>query len=70
MDRQPVQSSSLASVGYDSDTSILEVEFRNGTTYQYHGVPQETWDWFISSTSMGQFFVARIRDAYPFARVA
>jgi hypothetical protein len=27
MDRQPVASSSLVSVGYDKDSSVLEVEF-------------------------------------------
>ena len=28
MERQPVDSSNLASVGYDSNSEVLEVEFR------------------------------------------
>ena len=39
MQRQPVESSSLASVGYEERTRTLEVEFHNGGVYQYLEVP-------------------------------
>jgi hypothetical protein len=39
MNRQPVASSNLSSVGYDADNQILEVAFHHGGIYQYYGVP-------------------------------
>ena len=37
MQRTPVDSTNLASVGYDADTKMLEVEFHGGSAYQYEG---------------------------------
>jgi hypothetical protein len=39
MHRQPVISSNLASVCYDSKSKTLEIEFLNGSVYQYSNVP-------------------------------
>lgn len=39
MDRETVQSSNIASVGYDLSSSTLEIEFKSGGIYQYSGVP-------------------------------
>ena len=39
MKRVPVSSSNLASVGYDPELRVLEVEFHNHTVYQYRNVP-------------------------------
>lgn len=36
MQRTPVTSSNLASVGYDTSHRILAVGFRNGSVYQYY----------------------------------
>jgi KTSC domain len=38
MIRKPVISSNLSSVGYDSETNTLEIEFSNFTIYQFFGV--------------------------------
>jgi hypothetical protein len=38
-----VQSSHLVSMDYDSDTEILEIEFHDGSTYQYEAVPKSVW---------------------------
>jgi hypothetical protein len=40
MNRISVNSSDLASVGYDPNTSMLEVAFRSGGVYQYFNVPE------------------------------
>lgn len=37
--RQPVISSNLASVCYDSKSKTLEIEFLNDSVYQYSNVP-------------------------------
>ena len=44
MQRIRVESSELASVGYDEASHVLEVEFVAGGTYRYGGVPLEVYD--------------------------
>lgn len=55
MNRIPLDSSNLASVGYDSDSLVLEVEFKNGKVYQYFDVPQSTYDEMMGSASKGSY---------------
>lgn len=69
MRRDPVVSSNLVSVGYDSQSGTLEVEFQNGTVYQYFNVPQSTYEAFMAAPSKGQFFAYQIRDRFPYGRV-
>lgn len=38
-----VESSHLVSMDYDSDTEILEIEFHDGSVYQYEAVPKSVW---------------------------
>ncbi len=42
MNRVPVSSSNLAAVGYDPAGKVLEIEFLNGSIYQYFNVPNHT----------------------------
>ena len=69
MERQPVESSSLASIGYDSETSKLEVEFKSGDIWQYFDVPESVWHEFESSESKGRFFALEIRGQYSESQV-
>ena len=39
MERIAVESSNLASIGYDEASMVLEVEFKHGGIYQYFDVP-------------------------------
>ena len=71
MDRIPVQSSNLASVGYDSSISMLEIEFNNGGIYQYYGVPQEIYEGLMNAGSKGTYFHQNIKMAgYPYTKVS
>jgi hypothetical protein len=38
-----VKSSHLVSMEYDSKTEILEIEFHDGSVYQYKSVPKDVW---------------------------
>lgn len=38
-----VKSSHLVDMRYDSKTEILEIDFKNGSTYQYEGVPKDVY---------------------------
>ena len=70
MERYTVASSNIASVGYDSASETLEVEFLNGTRYQYYGVSQGLYDKMMQEASKGRFLNRYIRDRYPYSRVA
>lgn len=70
MNRQPVISSNLASVGYDSKSATLEVAFLNGRIYQYHNVPSVLFNGLMSASSKGQYFDRMIKKGgYSFRRI-
>ena len=66
MERRPVQSSSLRSIGYDPEGQQLEVEFLSGRIYLYREVPESLYAWLMRSPGKGGYFNRMIRDAYPF----
>jgi hypothetical protein len=68
MRRRPVDSSAIASVGYDPARETLELEFRSGNVYRYFGVPQEIYEDLIHAPSMGRFFGSYIRGQYDSTR--
>ncbi len=65
MERTPVTSSNILSIGYDPDSCTLEMEFNNGALYQYAGVPQAEYDALMGAASHGQYFNANIKHTYP-----
>ncbi len=62
--RMEVDSSYLRSVGYDSLTQVLEIEFRRGEVYQYLDVPATVYTDLINAPSQGRYFNANIKDIY------
>jgi hypothetical protein len=52
MKRRPVRSSNIKSIGHDGTT--LEVEFRDGSVYQYSGVSANRALALMLSKSKGQ----------------
>ncbi len=60
MDRKPVNSSSIRSVGYDATLRIMEIEFDSGGIYQYFDTPQHLYQEMMSATSKGKFFDSNI----------
>jgi hypothetical protein len=64
MTRHPVKSSNLKSVGYDSKTGTLEVEFNSGAVHQYHGVLPHLHTKLMAAKSPGSYFHAEIRDKH------
>ncbi len=53
MQRKPVNSSNIRSIGYDGDTMTLEVEFANNSVYQYFKVPSVVYRKLMSAESHG-----------------
>ena len=69
MNHQPVTSSNLRSVGYDSTSQTLEIEFNSGSIYQYFDVPSTVHSSLISAGSKGSYFQAFIKDRYRYHKI-
>lgn len=69
MNRQPVSSSNIASIGYDSPSSTLEIEFNDGAIYQYFDVPAAVHSELLGAESVGKYFAANVKGAYRYTRV-
>ena len=69
MTRISVASAMMYSVGYDSVGAVLEVEFRNGSVYEYLDVPAQHYAALLAAASKGQFFNACVRGVFAFRRV-
>ncbi|OWQ47196.1 KTSC domain-containing protein [Roseateles noduli] len=69
MNREPVASSNIASVGYDEPSQTLEVEFTSGAVYQYYNVPQPVYEQLMQAASKGQYLAYQIKNVYPYSRV-
>ena len=69
MRREPIASSNLAEVGYDSRTETLEVCFRGGHVYQYFDVPKKVYDDLGTAASPGGYLNREITGRYRYARV-
>jgi hypothetical protein len=56
MERTPVKSSNVESVGYDEETKTLEVQFKGShKVYQYSGVESQTHADLMGAESIGKF---------------
>lgn len=69
MIRHPVSSSNIATVGYDSGTGTLEIEFHSGGIYQYYDVPGAEHDALVSAPSIGGYFARNIKNKYQWRQV-
>lgn len=69
MTRQPVNSSNLRSVGYDSATQTMEIEFNSGAVYRYDGVPPALHAGLMGAASHGSYFHQNIKGQYGDRRV-
>ena len=69
MHKAPVQSKSIKSIGYDAQTSTLEIEFHNGNVYQYFDVPQAVHVEMMQAASLGQFSIGQIKGNYRYAKL-
>jgi KTSC domain len=70
MNRIPVSSSNLLSVGYDQTTQTLEIEFLHGGVYQYSGVPSSVYDDLMTAESHGTYFDRHIKKAgYDYQKI-
>ena len=70
LERDPVKSRILRSVGYDESTKILEIEFHTGLVYQYSGVPPKVYaDLMHSGSEIGKYFSEKVRPKFQTKQV-
>ena len=55
MQREPIDSSVIASMGYVAARRILEIEFHSGDIYRYFDIPEEEYAAFRSADSKGTY---------------
>ena len=67
--RLRVKSSNIFSVGYDSITKTLQVEFKNGIIYEYYEVPEIIYSAFMNAESKGKFGNKNIFYKYHYKQV-
>ncbi|MHB8772680.1 MAG: KTSC domain-containing protein [Syntrophales bacterium] len=64
MERIAVSSSNIGTIGYEAETQTLEVEFLNGSIYQYAGVPVGEHEAMMNCDSKGKYLNANIKGRY------
>lgn len=79
MTRQPVESSQIKSIGHNSETNQLEIEFISRATdgrlpsiYQYEHVTSEDHEKLLNAESIGHHFGAYIKpfpQKYPYTKI-
>lgn len=65
----PMTSTLLASATYDVTRSMLELEFRNGSLYQYTAVPEVVYRELMAAESHGAYFNRHIRNRFNHKRI-
>ena len=70
MEREVVVSVSVRAVGYDRETSTLEIEFCDSSIYQYSGVSAVIYEGLVGSLGLNQektdlkYFAENIKGKY------
>ena len=62
--RERVQSSHIASVGYDEEQQIMEIVFNDGRVYHYLEVPPERALSLLRAESKGRFLNSEIKPNF------
>jgi len=69
VDRVSVVSTNIRSVGYDPESSMLEVEFNSGSIYQYLDVPESEYEGLMNAASKGRYLNRNIKGRYEDIKV-
>jgi len=67
-DMQPVSSSNIAAVGFDAENQTVYVQFLNGSTYAYKGVPEHEFENLRTAPSVGAYLNRNFKNVYPYER--
>ena len=62
-------STTLAAVAFDTPRHCLRVQFRDGSCYEYGGVPYALFQALLTAESKGAFFNRMLRGKFPYIRL-
>ena len=65
---QPVSSSNISAVGYDAESQTVYLQFMNGSTYAYKGVPEHEFENLRTAPSVGSYLNRNYKNVYPYER--
>lgn len=65
--RNPVQSSTIASIGYAG--GVLEIEFKSGGVYRYSGVTPDIYQQLMEGESVGKAFHALVKNKFEHVKI-
>ena len=68
IERTPVSSSNVKSVGYSPDDKTMAVEFSDGSVYHYHDVEKDAHDSLVNAKSVGKHLHEQIRGKYSHSK--
>ena len=63
-----VSSSNISTVGYDLENLTVYVQFLNGSTYAYKGVPPHEFENLRTASSVGSYLNRNFKNVYPYER--
>jgi hypothetical protein len=69
MERQAVSSSTIASIGYDEPTQLLEVEFLKSGIYHYFNVPLVVYQGLMAAPSHGSYLNTYVKGQYQYQKL-
>lgn len=64
IDREPVTSSHIVSLGFEPRWSTLAVEFKDGSIWHYKDVPPDVAVQFVGAASIGSAYQSLIKGKY------
>lgn len=64
MKREPVNSSLVRSMGYDADSTTLEIEFQSGAVVHYLNVPETVYRGLQAAPSKGAYMQQHLKGRY------
>jgi lysyl-tRNA synthetase class 2 len=65
----PAISEAIDMFVYDDQQLVLTISFVSGSRYEYAMVPPRIFEEFKAAGSRGRYFIAEIRNFFPYARV-
>ena len=60
----PVESSNIASRGYDLERHVLAITFKSGDVWHYGSVPVDLAERFFEASSPGRFYTEQIKGKF------
>ena len=69
LDWRPLESKLLAAAAYIETRRLLYLRFHSGDVYRYFTFPAEQYQQFLDAKSHGRYFVAHIRNQFPYERL-